>query len=138
MKIIHLLCGFACLGLAVLGAFLPLLPTTPFVLLAAYFFSKGSRRWHAWLMNHATFGPLIRDWQEHGALQPKTKTVAIAGMALVMAYPIGFQPIPWPFKVGMSVIFVSVSAFILSRPSRPRERAVEVRPEPSSRGIRAR
>src|SRR5688572_4601441 len=65
--------GGTCVGLAFLGVFLPLLPTTPFLLLAVFCFSRGSPRLHSWLLQHRTFGPLINDWREHRRIHPQAK-----------------------------------------------------------------
>ncbi|RZA08047.1 MAG: DUF454 domain-containing protein, partial [Proteobacteria bacterium] len=64
MRFLYLTIGWISLALGILGIFLPLLPTTPFVLLAGICFAKGSPRMHAWLINHPRLGPPIKDWQE--------------------------------------------------------------------------
>ncbi|WP_313918950.1 YbaN family protein [Tahibacter sp.] len=56
------------LALGVAGFFLPVLPTVPFVLLAAFAAARGSERLHAWMRNHASFGPMLRDWEREGAV----------------------------------------------------------------------
>jgi len=66
-------CGLAAVGLGLLGIILPLLPTTPFLLLAAACFIRGSERLHDWLINHRRFGPLIRQYREHHAIPLRTK-----------------------------------------------------------------
>jgi len=65
--------GFVALLLGVIGIFLPLLPTTPFILLAAALFARGSERFHTWLLKHRLTGPLIVDWYEHRSLRPAIK-----------------------------------------------------------------
>jgi len=65
--------GFAALLLGVIGIFLPVLPTTPFILLAAALFARGSERFHSWLLAHHLTGPLIADWYEHRSLRPDIK-----------------------------------------------------------------
>jgi hypothetical protein len=65
--------GFAALLLGVIGIFLPIMPTTPFILLAAAFFARGSERFHTWLLQHHLTGPLIVDWYEHRSLRPGIK-----------------------------------------------------------------
>lgn len=65
--------GFVALLLGLLGVFLPILPTTPFILLAAFCFGKGSARFHQWLLDHHLTGPLIKDWYEHQSLRPRVK-----------------------------------------------------------------
>lgn len=75
--------GVISLGLAVAGAILPGLPTTPFVLLAAGCFAKSSPRMHAWLLAHRWLGPMVRDWEAHRSLPLKVKWLATT-MMLVM------------------------------------------------------
>ncbi|TFG48113.1 MAG: DUF454 domain-containing protein, partial [Gemmatimonadales bacterium] len=69
--------GHVSVGLAILGAFLPLLPTTPFLLLAAACYVRASARFYNWLLNTETFGPMIRNWREHRAMAPRHKALAI-------------------------------------------------------------
>lgn len=109
--------GVCCLLLAVAGVVLPLLPTTPFVLLSAFFFSRSSSRMHRLLLNHRLFGPLIRGWEQYGMIPLKVKYLA-SGMMLVMgSYPLFFKQLPlW---VDLSVVLVLFIAllYIWSRPS---------------------
>ncbi|WP_052177803.1 YbaN family protein [Methylotenera sp. G11] len=65
--------GFVALLLGVIGIFLPVMPTTPFILLAAALFARGSERFHSWLLAHHLAGPLITDWYEHRSLRPAIK-----------------------------------------------------------------
>lgn len=65
--------GLLCVVLGVIGIVLPLLPTTPFLLLAAACFARSSPRFHAWLLGHRWFGPPIRDWQQQRAIRPRIK-----------------------------------------------------------------
>ena len=110
--------GFAALALAALGAVLPLLPTTPFLLVAAYAFARSSRRWHAWLVSHRVFGPIIRDWREHRAIDRRAKIVGVASMAAVLAVSVatGVGPV---ILVVQAVVLSASAAFVLSRPSPP-------------------
>ncbi len=82
MRLLWVLVAWTALALAVLGIVLPGLPTTPFVLVAAWAAAKGSRSLHAWLLAHPLFGPMIRDWQAHGAVSRRAKVSALATMAL--------------------------------------------------------
>lgn len=82
---VRLLClgaGFAALGLGLAGVVLPLLPTTPFVLLAAACFARSSARFHDWLLNQRVAGPVIREWQTHRAMPRRAKRVAYLLMLL--------------------------------------------------------
>jgi uncharacterized membrane protein YbaN (DUF454 family) len=72
--------GFIFVGLAALGVFLPLLPTTPFLLIAAGCFAKSSDKWYQWLISNRTFGPLIKNWYEYKCLSYSTKIVAISSI----------------------------------------------------------
>ena len=93
------------LGLGALGAALPLLPTTPFVLAAAFCFARSSERWHAWLLAHRTFGPLIINWQEHRAISRNTKIVSVLSMIAVLLLS---------FVAGASTLVLSIQAAVLS------------------------
>lgn len=77
------LLGFVFLALALIGVFLPLLPTTPFVLLAAGCFAQSSERMHRWILANPTFGPMVRDWEQKRCVTCRVKTVAIASMVVV-------------------------------------------------------
>ena len=68
------------------GIFLPLLPTTPFVLLAAFCFSRGSARWEAWLLQHPRFGPMVRNWRAHRVIPLRAKQLATLMMTLGSAW----------------------------------------------------
>lgn len=80
------------LGAGALGIVVPLLPTTPFVLVAAYAAAKGSPRLHAWILRHRAFGPIVRDWQAGGAVTRKTKLVALATMSVSAAIAVLVTP----------------------------------------------
>ena len=74
--------GFMFLALGVAGVALPILPSTPFVLLAAWFFARSSERWHAWLLDSELFGPMIRNWESRRCVSCRTKVVAIVSMLI--------------------------------------------------------
>ena len=80
---LFLLLGFAFVGIGAIGVFLPLLPTTPFLLVAAACFAKSSDKWHRWLMSSRVFGPTIRNWQDKRCISRRTKTVAITTILAV-------------------------------------------------------
>jgi len=87
-----LICGALSLLLGVIGIALPLLPTTPFVLLAAYCFSLGSARYEQWLLNHPRFGPMVRDWRSQRAVPLRAKQVAWGTMTLSSFIAWWFMP----------------------------------------------
>ncbi len=84
------LLGFIFVGLAALGVFLPLLPTTPFLLLAAGCFAKSSDKWHQWLISNRIFGPIIKNWHNKKCISYSTKIVAISSIIVFGGYSILF------------------------------------------------
>ena len=112
--------GTLCLVTGLIGIVVPLLPTTPFLLLAAYCFQRGSERWHNWLINHPRFGPPIRDWRQHGVISRRAKRNAVIALILVFAVSVLLGAKPWILGVQATVL-CAVAAFILSRPSAPRK-----------------
>lgn len=94
-RIILLIFGWLAVGLATLGVVLPLLPTTPFLLLAAWCFARSSPRFHHWLLHRSVFGRYLRHWQQHRALPPKTKGRAIAITVLTFAVSLWLVKILW-------------------------------------------
>ncbi len=110
--------GLLSVGLGILGAFLPILPTTPFMLLAAFAFGKSSPRFHRWIVDHPTFGPPVRDWQSHGAISRRAKVMATTAMlaVLLLSVVLGLK---WQIIAVQASILVAVSIFILTRPEPP-------------------
>lgn len=122
VKYLFVVSGWLCLGGGFLGIFLPLLPTTPFVLLAAFCFSKGSKSLHRWLLTQRTFGPLIRDWHEHGLIRRHIKWLSVGLIVLLMGYPIVFRDVPVALKTVMLLVGIAIIGFIWSRPSEPQSK----------------
>lgn len=87
-KVLYGFAGGVSLLLGVIGIFLPGLPTTPFVLLAAACFAKASPRVHQWMLRHRILGPILRNWDEHRSLTRKTKSIAIVSMVLMLSISI--------------------------------------------------
>lgn len=98
------LLGFTFLALALVGIPLPVLPTTPFLLLSAWFFARSSRKWHAWLVNSKLFGPIIDSWESKRCIPLRTKWVAVASMVLVGGASVLF---------GIEVMSIRVAAVCL-------------------------
>ena len=82
----YLVLGFIFVALASLGVLLPVLPTTPFLILAAACFAKSSKKRHQWLLNNPTFGPAIRNWEENRCMSLKSKVIALSAMSLFGGY----------------------------------------------------
>ena len=114
MKSILTLLGLISLGLGIVGAFLPLLPTVPFVLLSAFLFARSSDRLHNWLITHKIFGQLIRDYHEERGITIQGKVAAISMMWISNIISIVFiiNNILW-LQILMSIVTLSVTIYIL-------------------------
>ncbi|AEF55286.1 YbaN family protein [Marinomonas posidonica] len=116
-KYLFLLLGWLSLITGIIGIYLPLLPTTPLVLLAAWCFSKSSERFHSWLMNHKFFGPIVRDWQSEDGIPKRSRNRAIIFMWLGMSISMLIVYRFWA-TVGLISIGVCVSIYLLRLPLR--------------------
>ena len=115
MRFVWAFLGLVCVGLAIVGIVLPLLPTVPFLLLAAFFFARSSERLHYWLLSHRTFGPSIEDWQARGAIRPGAKRVATLSIALVFGVSL-LLGLPIAILAIQAVVLTCVLVFIWTRP----------------------
>jgi len=107
--------GWLTLGLGVIGVFLPVLPTVPFLLLAVWAFARSSPRLGARIMRHPKFGPPIRAWRKRGVIGRRAKIWAVSGMAVGIGWTIwlGLDPRMIAVQVLGCVV---VAAWLLSRP----------------------
>jgi uncharacterized membrane protein YbaN (DUF454 family) len=117
MRFIYISIGVVAVALGVLGIALPLLPTTPFLLVAAWAFAKSSPRLEHWLVNHARFGPPIEAWRARGAIPTRVKIVALVTMCLSLLYILIFSSLPVVAKVGSGLILAACATFISTRPA---------------------
>lgn len=115
MRGLWLALGGLFLGLGLLGVVLPVLPTTPFLLLAAGCFARSSPRLHGWLLGHPVFGPPIRNWEENGAISRKAKRLAVGSMAAVLVLSVVFG-LAWKVLLAQGLLIAVGSAFVLTRP----------------------
>ena len=116
MRYVWATLGLFSVAIGLVGVVLPLVPTVPLMLLAAFFFARSSERLHNWLITHPTFGPSIQDWQERGAISIKGKRIATLSIAVVflISLVLGLRPL----VLGIQAITLSADLiFIWSRPS---------------------
>ncbi len=112
-KFLYNASGFVSLSLGVIGIFLPLLPTTPFVLLSAWCFARGSDRFLNWLINHRFFGKIIRDYKEEKAVSRKNKIFALTLLWATILFSIVFVVESFVVDLILFVIATSVTIHIL-------------------------
>jgi uncharacterized membrane protein YbaN (DUF454 family) len=126
-KVLFLSLGWMSLLLGFVGIFLPLLPTTPFALLAAYFFSQSSKKLHSWLLRQKSLGPLIYSWEKHGVIPIRAKILATVMMTILFSYSLIFVKVNLLIKAFVALTGISVLCFIWTRPSQKKKS--ELRPK---------
>lgn len=106
MKPLYVLLGVGSLTVGVIGIFLPLIPTTGPLLIAAFAFGRSSERLHRWLTHHPRFGPFIIDFQEGRGIPHRTKTTALVAMSAAFGYSIGWVMPNLYLKAGLAAVAV--------------------------------
>lgn len=114
MRVLLSILGLVALGLGVLGIFLPVLPTTPFLLLAATLFLRGNRKLYEWLMNHPKLGPYISNFMIHKAIPLKIKVLSVSLVWLTLVNCAVFVTENWFLRILFIGIAIAVTAHILS------------------------
>ncbi len=117
MKTLFIILGYFSLALGIIGVFLPVLPTAPFIILAGFCFSKGSPRLHKWLLERPRLGPILLQWEKYGVIQKKSKWFATICLTVSMGGTVLFLNIPKFAKIIMPIVGASVLVFIWTRPS---------------------
>lgn len=113
--------AFACAGavmliLGFIGIVTPLLPTVPFLIVAAWCFGKSSPRVEAWMLDHPRFGPSLRKWREEGAIPRRAKLMAVIGMTVGYAL-FWTQARPgWMTATAVAVVMLGSAIYVVSRP----------------------
>jgi len=117
-RLTYLALGWFFFALGVIGAFLPVLPTTPFMILSLWAFSNSSERARNWLYTHRVFGPSLQRWHEHRVIPPRAKMASIGAMSLSFGYLSFFTPTTWPWLLATGALMAYGALFILTKPSR--------------------
>ncbi|MFQ8432190.1 YbaN family protein [Amaricoccus sp. W119] len=116
---VYLGCGVCFVALGAVGVVLPVLPTTPFLILAAACFARSSEKLERRLLDHPRLGPPLRAWREHGAIPRRAKVLALAGCALGFALFLLGGPHGWPLTAAVALLMLGGMTFVLTRPSHP-------------------
>ncbi len=112
--------GSIFLGLGVLGVFLPVLPTTPFVLLAGACYARSSERLYEWLLNNRLLGPSIREWDENKSIGRRAKITAILMIVVSFSFTVYVME-ELIIRIGLAALGIGLVVFLLMvRTSRPR------------------
>jgi uncharacterized membrane protein YbaN (DUF454 family) len=115
-RLVYIGLGLFFVGVAILGAILPVLPTTPWLLLASYFFARSSARLHRWIRRSPYFGHLIRDWEMHRGIRLPVKVCAVGVVAGVITLTAVFSGAPawakWSAS-GLGAVGVAVILFVV-------------------------
>lgn len=114
MKWILTIIGLLALGLGILGIFLPVLPTTPLLLLAAALFLRSNRGLYDWLLNHPRLGPYIRNFLEHKAIPLKIKVLSVTLVWITLLNCAIFVADHWAFRLFFIVLAAAITVHILS------------------------
>ena len=104
--------GTVCVGLGMMGIFLPILPTTPFLMLAAFCYGRGSKRFYHWLVNRSRIGGYIRSYREGRGIPLKQKLLTIVLLWLTIGFAVGFVATTWWLKALLLVVAVGVTIHV--------------------------
>lgn len=106
--------GFVFLFLGLLGIPLPVLPSTPFILLSAWFFARSSEKWHQRLLESELFGPMLQNWEQQRCMSCRSKTVALTAMALAGGASVLFAMEDIRLRVATLALMLVGSATVMS------------------------
>ncbi len=110
--------GFTCVGLGAVGVVVPGMPTTVFLIMAAWAFARSSQRFHTWLYSRPRFGPLLINWEQHRVIPMRAKVIAVGCMTLSFVYVAGFVAQDWVLPATLLAVMVPAAIYILTRASR--------------------
>ena len=109
--------GLLCVGLGFVGVFVPGIPTTIFLIIALWAFTKSSKKLRHWLLNHKRFGSILNNWQEHKVVPRRAKILMVVLMSLaVILFYYSLQSLI--LTIGLIIILVSVAIYVISLPSK--------------------
>jgi uncharacterized membrane protein YbaN (DUF454 family) len=118
-RYLYLSVGWFCVALGAIGIILPVFPTTPFLLVAVWAFSRSSPELAERIRNHPRFGHYVRHWQDHGVIPTQAKFLALAMMAGAGVYVLRYSGAPAWVGYSACAIMAALAVYILTRPSEP-------------------
>lgn len=121
VRALYLVLGVFFLALGTVGTILPLIPTTFPIILAGFFFARSSERFDAWLVQHRLFGPLIRDWRAGLGFSARAKAVALIAITVTFTISIVWVIEHVGVRIGLGLLAVGISAYILRLPTKAME-----------------
>ncbi len=124
IRLFWLTLGVGALVLAILGIVLPLLPTTPFLLVSVFAFARSSPKLHTWLVSHPQLGPPIHEWHREGAIDRRTKIVAVLVMMAAFGLSLALG-VSTTVLIIQALVLSAAAAFVISRPVPSSRRDVE-------------
>ncbi len=113
-RVLYVFLGLFFVFLGAVGVVTPVLPTTPFLLLASYFFVRSSPALNAWLLRSRVFGPLLRDWQQYRAVRPRVKVTAVLLVVVAISSSAYFGNLPW-YLVAMLIVLGLIGVTVVLR-----------------------
>jgi uncharacterized membrane protein YbaN (DUF454 family) len=115
--------GWLMIGVGIVGIFVPVMPTTVFLIAALWAFSRSSRKFQTWLWTHAVFGPPVRNWYLHKVIPVRGKVLAVIVMTLSFVYVAVWVARDWQLPVMVGAVMLPAALYIVTRRSRPPEPA---------------
>lgn len=134
MKLVLTICGTLCVVLGIVGIFLPLLPTTPFLLLASACFARSSKRAHDWLLSHGVFGEYLRNYEAGRGIPARAKALALVMMWSSLAYA-AWRYDPLWLRLLLLAVGTGVSIYLLKLPTFAGQAATASLPADDERGV---
>ena len=116
-RIILISLGWLCVGIGFIGIFVPGIPTTIFLIIALWAFTKSSKKLRNWLLNHKRFGPILNNWQQHKVVPRRAKILMVVLMSLAsILFYYSLQNLY--LTIGLVIILVLVAIYVISLPSK--------------------
>tara|TARA_B100000131_G_scaffold318876_1_gene363634 strand:+ start:121 stop:486 length:366 start_codon:yes stop_codon:yes gene_type:complete len=118
-RYIYIGLGLTCVVFGYIGIIIPGIPTTPFLLLSIWFFSRSSKKFENWLLNHKLFGQFISDWKKYGGIRLKSKIYAVTLILITFSLSI-YYAFPFSIDIILFIFSIMLSIFIITRPTPPK------------------